>query len=502
MKKFKISVIIIMLGTLLSKALGLLREIILAQKYGTGYISDAFILSLNIPTVIIYSIASAIQTNYIPLFAQAESESEERASKFNGNLMSICLIISTILIILFMSFTKNIVKIFAVGFDDIALSYLVNISRITIFCIYFIVAAHIFKGYLEFKGKFLGTALYGIFMNIGIIFGIVLSSTERYVILGYGVLIGYILSFIILAILVKANRFKIKLNVDLKDTYIKKLVVLTMPIILNDVVWQINGIIDKSIATTIGAGYISAINYAHYIVDMVSSIFATSIITVFFPSVIKLFKEKGIETVKEKTSIILKNIIFIAIPATILISIYSNTIIRILFYRGEFGEESLVITSTAVSIYSIALIFVCIKTILFKVFYALQDTKTPTKSAIIAIISNIIFTLILIKPFGYKGIIIGTIISSIIFTILLFIKFKKEYGTLIDKQLKRNGLKIILASTLMLIIIFIVNNLTNNIYIYNELISYIIKPIIGAAIGLIVYILILVISKYNFKMIA
>lgn len=118
MKKFRTSVMIIMLGTLISKMLGLVREVILAQKYGTGYISDSFIISLNIPTILITSLAGAILTNYIPIFLKAEKESRESARAFNGNLLSICLIISIIIIITFWIFTKDIVRIFAVGFDD------------------------------------------------------------------------------------------------------------------------------------------------------------------------------------------------------------------------------------------------------------------------------------------------------------------------------------------------------------------------------------------------
>lgn len=163
------------------------------------------------------------------------------------------------------------------------LTYLVNLSRITIFAMYFIASANIFKGYLEYRGKFLGTSLYGILLNAGMILGIVLSSEERYILLGYGVLSGYILSFIILVVLARKNNFETKPNVNFKDEHLKKLVILTLPMILNDAVWQVNGIVDKSIASTIGAGYISAINYSHYIVDMVSSVFATSIVTVFFP---------------------------------------------------------------------------------------------------------------------------------------------------------------------------------------------------------------------------
>lgn len=500
MKKFKTSVFIVMVGTLLSKVLGLIREMLLAQKYGTGYISDSFILSLNIPTVIISAIATAVLTNYIPLFSKAEKESKEKATRFNGNLLIIFFIISIILIVLFMIFTKPIVKIFAVGFDEEGLTYLINLSRITVFCMYFIILAHILKGYLEYRGKFIGTSLYGVLMNIGMIAGILFSTSEKYQILAIGVLLGYILGFLLLFILSRKNGFTAKLNIDFKDEYVKQLVVLTIPILLNDVVWQINGIVDKSISSTIGEGYISAINYSHYIVDMVTSVFATSVVTVFFPNVIKLFNEKGIKVVKEKTQTIIKVIVLISIPFTILISIYSKTIVKLLFFRGAFDESSLQITSLAVSVYAIAIVFVSFETILFKVFYALQDTKSPTKSAVIAIILNIILSILLVKPFGYIGIIVATITSAAITTFLLIKMFNKKYEKLIDKTLLINILKIGIAGIVTLVVILVSNSLTINVFVINDLISEIIKAIIGGGIGIISYLIILFITRFDFKL--
>lgn len=500
MKKFQTSVFIIMMGTLLSKVLGLIREVLLAQKYGTSYISDSFILSLNIPVVIISAIAGAILTNYIPIYSKIEKESKEKAAKFNGNLLVIFFIISTILVILFMLFTKPIVRIFAVGFDDEGLKYLIDISRITIFCMYFIIMAHILKGYLEYKGKFIGTALYGICMNIGMISGIIFSSTEKYQILGVGVLLGYILGFIVLFILSRKNKFVAKLNFNIKDNYLKELIILTIPILLNDVVWQVNGVVDKSISSTIGAGYISVINYAHYIVNIVVSVFATSVITVFFPNVIKTFNERGISAVKDKTNLILKVIIFISIPCTLLISVYAEPIVRLLFFRGAFNQESLTITSIAVSIYSFAIVFESINTILFKVFYALQDTISPTRSAIISIILNIILSLILVKPFGYKGIIIGTLIASITSAFLLIRRFNIKYEKLIDKKLWKNIFKIVLAGIAMLATMLVVNHFTSSIFIVNELVSDITKAAIGGLAGGIIYLLLLFIMKFDFKL--
>lgn len=500
MKKYKISVAIIMLGTLLSKVLGLAREVILAQKYGTGYISDAFIISLNIPSILITSFAGAILTNYIPLFSKAERESEEKAKRFNGNILSICLIISIAIIIIFIPFAKPISKIFAVGFDDVGLTYLVNLSRITIFSMYFILSANIFKGYLEYKGKFLGTSIYGILMNVGMILGIVFSSTEKYIILGYGILAGYALSLLVLIILAKKNKFKSKANINLKDQYLKQMVILTLPMLLNDAIWEINGIVDKSIVSTIGTGYISAVNYSNYIVNMISSVFATSIVTVFFPNIVRTFNEQGIERVKEKTCTILKTIIFITIPCTILIMLFSRTIVKVLFFRGAFNEESLNITSIAVTVYSLALTFICLKIILFKVFYAMQDTKTPTKAAVISILINIVLSLVLVKPLGYLGIITATVISSVASTFLLIKMFNKRHEKLLDKQLWINILKIGLAAIFMLIIILVINSFTAHLFIVNELISEILKATIGCIGGIIGYLIMLILMKFNFKL--
>lgn len=379
------------------------------------------------------------------------------------------------------------------------LTYLVNLSRITIFAMYFIASANIFKGYLEYRGKFLGTSLYGILLNAGMILGIVLSSEERYILLGYGVLSGYILSFIILVVLARKNNFETNPNVNFKDEYLKKLVILTLPMILNDAVWQVNGIVDKSIASTIGAGYISAINYSHYIVDMVSSVFATSIVTVFFPNIVKSFNENGIEIVKSKTRKVLKIIIFITIPATVLIAFFAKTIVKILFFRGAFNNESLEITSMAVAIYSLALTFVCVKIILFKVFYAMQDTKSPTKSAIIAIIINIVFSVVLAKVMGYIGIIIATVIAAFISTILLIVMFNRKRGSLIGKKLWIDIMKILIATVIMTITIIIVGKIINNTFINNGILNDILKSIIAMLVGISVYLLSLFFMRFNFE---
>ncbi|MEG1989870.1 MAG: murein biosynthesis integral membrane protein MurJ [Clostridia bacterium] len=499
MKKIKLSILLLMIGTLFSKGLGLIREILLAQKFGASYITDSFILSLAIPTVLITTLASAILTNYIPIYSEIEKESKEKAYKFNGILIAVIMLLATIIVVLFFIFTKPIVSVFAAGFNEIAFKYLIDLSRITIFNVYFILLSYILQGYLEYKEKFIGTSLFGILLNIGMICGIIFSTSENYKMLGYGVVIGYILSFVVLIILSFNNKFKVTFTFNIKDEYLKKLVILTLPIILNDAVWQINGLVDKSVASTLGPGYISAINYSHYIVDMVGTIFATSIATVFFPMLVKFINKKLIETVRIKIRLVLKNIIFVTMPFTFLIFIFSEPIVKVLLFRGAFDERNLEITSIAVSLYSLSLVFVCLKTVLFKIFYAFQDTKNPTISAVIAIILNIILTLILVKPFGYRGIIVATLVSSIISFIMLISLLNKKCSNIINKEFIINIAKIIFSLILMIITTLLIEKMLLNLNIFNYLFSLIFRVCLSSITGIIVYLISLKIIKYDFK---
>lgn len=487
MKKLKFSVLILAIGTLISKVLGLVREMYLAQKFGAGYISDAFILAISIPTILITSFAGAINTNYIPIISEIEKKKKDEIKHFNGILTSLIFIISSIIVIIFYIFTKQIVKIFALGYDDDGLKYVITISRVSILSIYFILMQYIFQGFLEYKGSFRGTALNGILLNLGFLAGLFFSSKENYCILGYGILFGYLLSFLYVFILALKKGFKSKISIDFKNEYLIKLVKLTLPLLLNSAIWEINGLIDKSIASKIGKGYITSLNYANYIVTVVVSVFVSSIGTVIFPKFVKLINEEKKGEFKEQIRIILKTIVLITIPCTILLSVYSTDIIKVLFYRGEFSEKYLKITSNAMVLYSLAITFSAIELIMYKAFYSFQDTKTPTKTACLSIILNITLNLILSYYIGYVGIVLSTVISVVVSVILLLYNLNKKVHNLFNKDLIVTVLEIIFINVVLIIILYLLYSLIPNFNIINETISIIIRDCIIAFIGLGIY---------------
>lgn len=497
MKKFKLPVLIIMVGTLLSKVLGLVREMYLAQKFGAGFISDAFILAISIPTILITSFAAAINTNYIPIVSEIEKNDEKEVKKFNGILLTFIFIICTIIVAIFFIFSKPIVKLFAIGYDDEGLKYIITLTRISIISIYFILTQYVFQGFLEYKGSFKGTALGGVLSNIGFLLGLYFSSVEKYQILGYGILLAYVLSFLYLFIVAKKNKFKTKINFNFKNKYLKKMIILTLPLLLNSAIWEINGLVDKSVSSTMGEGYISALNYANYIVTMVAAVFATSMATVAFPKFVKMINDNEKENLSQEIKRVLKYILIIAIPFMSILIVYSNDIVKTLFFRGEFSATALDITSNSVRLYSFGIIFTCLQTIIFKVFYAFQDTKTPTKTAIISIILNIVLNLILSQIIGYIGIILATVISTIISVILLLYKLNQKQNDILDKNMRVDTLKIVVANIVFFALIYLGYVFLQNFSIINEIVSYIVRDGIIAIVASGIYLAIIFNKKIN-----
>ena len=501
MKKIKFSILLLIFGTLVSKVLGLIREMFLAEKFGAGYISDAFILAISIPTILITSFAAALNTNYIPIISEIEKDNKKDVKKFNGILLNSIFIICTILVVLFFIFSKQIVKVFALGYDDEGLKYIVTLTRISIISVYFILMQYVFQGFLEYKESFRGTALSGILLNVGFIFGLFFSSTENYYILGYGILLAYVLSFLYVLILAIRKKFDISINWNFKNKYLKKMVVLTIPLLLNSALWEINGLIDKSISSTIGEGYISALNYANFIVTMVSAVFATSIATVSFPKFVKMINDGKKLELNYEVKKVLKYILIIAIPCTSLLVIYSNDIVKTLFFRGEFSNFALEITSMSVKLYSLGILFTCLQIIIFKVFYAFQDTKTPTKTAIISILLNIILNVVLSKIIGYKGIIFATVISTVISVILLLYELNKKQNGVLDKSMLKDSLKIILANIIFFALLYVLYIFFPHFYIINDVITCVTRDVIIFIIASLVYLIMVFnkIIKFNLK---
>lgn len=446
----KKTAIILMFITIISKLFGFGREIALSYIYGASNISDAYLISITIPSVVFGFVSIGIGAGFIPIFSEVmEKKGENEANYFTNNVINFILIVSTVIVIIGILFTKDIVKLFASGFDESTLLLASQYTRISLFSIYFAGLITIFKNFLQVKNKYIITALIGMPLNLIVLISILLSASSSKTILAIGYLVAVASQLVFLIPAIKESGYKYKLSIDFKNDEIIKLGHIAFPIILGVSVNEINKLVDRTIASRIAIGGISSLNYAHMLNGFVQGIFVISIITVVFPIISKLAVQNEFSKLKKTISESIVSIGFIIAPITIGSMMFSEQIVRILFGRGAFDNTAISMTSNALFFYSIGMIGFSLRDILSRAFYSLQDTKTPMINAAIGMILNIVLNLILSRYLGIGGLALATSISALFTTLLLFISLRKKIGPFGMKQISISFLKILFASLVM-----------------------------------------------------
>lgn len=444
----------LMILTVLTKILGFVRDITLSFYYGASNLSDAYLISLVIPATIFDLIGTGIVTGYIPMYSSIEKEKGvEVADKFTNNISNLVISLCTLIFILGLIFTTPLVKLFASGFEGETLKLAVFFTRITLASIYFYGLTYVYSGYLQLKDNYIAPALMYIPFNLLIIISIVLSVVFGKTLLPVGSLIAVASQFIFLIPFLYKKGYRYSLVLDKRDEYLRKMIYLSIPVIIGVSVTQVNVLVDKTIASRIASGGISALTYAYRLNSFVQAIFVTSIATVIYPVFSKLVANNDLSGLKKSISEVVGAINLLVIPSTIGFMVFAEPIVKLLFGRGAFGSEAISMTSYALFFYSIGMLGYGLRVIITRVFYSLQDTKTPMLNSVIAMVMNIVLNIILSKFMGIGGLALATSISVIFCTVLLFINLKKKVGPLGLKKITISFAKILSASLIMGIVI-------------------------------------------------
>lgn len=475
----KKTALLIMILTIVSKIFGFGRELTLSYLYGASNISDAYLISITIPNIIFGFIAAGLSAGYIPMYSNiAENHGEIEANKFTNNLVNMLLIICSIIVLVGLLYTKQIVKIFASGFSGDNLALTVRFTRISLFAIYFTGIVSIFTGYLQIKNNYIIPALIGLPLNFFAIISIVLSQRTNVLVLSIGFVIATASQVILMVPYMRKNKYKYRVKLDIKDKNLISMAYIVTPVILGISVNQINMLVDRTIASRVAVGGISALNYANRLNGFILGIFVLSIVTVLYPVISKMAAEKNINGLKNSLSEAITGINLLILPAMIGSMIFSVPIVSVLFGRGAFDTQAIILTSSALFFYSIGMIGFGLREVLSRVFYSMQDTKTPMINAAIGMILNIVLNIILSKYMGIGGLALATSIAAIFTTILLFISLRKKIGPFGMKQISISFLKILMASLFMgLLAKLSFNYLTANIF--NQSLSLFISIAIG-----------------------
>lgn len=467
--------------TILSKIFGFIREMALTYTYGASMVSDVYIVSTGIPGILFASVTSALAVTFIPLFYEIDKISRYESLKFLNNITNIVIIISFIMIILGFLFTEELVKFFAIDFNDEKLSLAAQFTRIMLFGIIFTGLNNIITSWLQINNEFTIPAMTGLPFNIMVICSIIVSGFTNPVVMVFGTLFAMSIQVLFQIPVAKKYGYKYKLYINLSDKHIKKILTLLGPVFIGVLTSQLNAVIDRNLASTLEDGMITILNSASRLNGFVISLFIATISSVIYPTLSKL--TSTLDDMNKFSNIVSKSIniiIIFIIPISIGIMVLSEPIIRIVFERGEFNSYATKMTAVALSCYSIGMVGVGTREILSKAFYSLQDTKSPMINGILCVILNIVLNICFIKIFGHAGLALATSISALLGMLLLMISLSKKIGYFGQDKIVSTFLKSIVSSILMGVLVSL---------IYNFMVSYIGFSFVGEGISLLVSVL-------------
>lgn len=490
------SAIIIIIFTLGSKFLGFFREVLIASKFGSGTETDTFFIAITSTFLITGFLSSAISTTFIPVLSEIESKEGKKGKiEHANNMINIIFAISVILVISGWLAAPVIVKILASGFQGEQFELAVKLTRIGLPMILFSGIIGIFTGYLQSEQRFTSSAAIGLPFNLVYIFFLLFLSSKFGI---KGLMVSGVIAvgsqFLIQLPEALSSGYKYVFKFDLKDKYIKRVILLSLPVLVGVAINDLNAIVDRTLASGLVPGSISALNYANKLNGLILGVFISAITTVIFPLLSKESNSENIAGMKKIMGNGINLILLITLPATVGLIVLAIPIVEIAFQRGEFNALATLMTSQALVFYSIGLVAKALNLLLVRVYYSLQDTKTPMINGAISVGFNIVFNLILIKYMAHAGLALATSIATTIATILLLLGLKKKIGSLGTKAYITTFLKIGLASGIMGVVAYFIYHGLYGALGVSKLYNFI-SLFVAVGIGVVVYIILCYIFK-------
>lgn len=431
----------IFIAIVLSKLLGLLRGSAVANFYGTTSTASAYAMASQLPVNFFDMIlGSAISSALIPVYNKfIGKDGMKRANLFASRFMNLIIIVTLALSVVGIMFSRQIIYIMGSGLDNETAALASTLLRIMFPLVIFTGMAFTLVGILQSLGEFKIPAVMSLISNaVCILYLLTINKKFGIYGLSYALLTGWALQFLILVRPAKKCGFSYSLRAGIKDDGIKEVAKLALPALLATWVQPINTMVNMNLASGLGdGGGVAVLDYANRLYIIAASAFAMAVTNYIFPKLSKL----GIENdTKEWGKVVggsIKALLLIVIPIMLVFLIGGREIIKIIYERGEFGTQSVDLTTSAMFFYSFGMIWYGLQEILNKAFYSVMDTKTPMICAVGGIITNVALCFVLSHFMGISGLALAASISAFLWSMFGLAKILKRTGRFENLQLPK-----------------------------------------------------------------
>ena len=446
-------------ATLVSRVFGYIRDMVLASFFGAGMTADAFIAAFRIPNLLRRLFGEgSLSIAFVPVFTETMARgTREDGLRLAASSLKLLLICLTVVAVVGVVIAPTLIQLVAPGFshspEKMALT--VTLTRIMFPYVILIGLVALCMGILNVLGHFAAPAIAPVLLNlamIGAVFSVSWfsdSQTVRVMGLAGGVLLGGLLQLALQVPYLVKHGVRFWQSSGLWHPGMKKVGILMLPTIFGAAVYQINILVGTLLASLLPEGSVSYLYYADRLVQFPLGIFAQAAATAVLPSLSRQAADGDHVGLGETFSHAMSLVLFITIPAMVGLIVLREPIVALLFKHGAFDAQTTRLTSDALLYYALGLWAFSAVRIVVSTFYAMQDTRTPVKTATISILANILLGMALMGPMKHCGLALATSLASMVNLVLLVLALRNRLGVIRWRLIFSSCLRTLAASGLM-----------------------------------------------------
>jgi putative peptidoglycan lipid II flippase len=431
---------VVALAVMLSRVLGLARELILAALFGAGRGMDAYITAYRAPNLLRDLFAEgALSVAFVTVFSKLGVErGSEAAWELARKMATLVLVFMSGVVVIGILLAGPLIGLLAPGFDAEKSAFAVELTRIMFPFILLVSLAALAMGMLNARNVFGIPALASSFYNIGSIFSGVTAAwlidptfgPRALIGMAIGTLVGGFLQMAVQFPSLHRLGFRFHFDFGWRDPQVRRVLFLMLPAVIAASAVQVNVMVNSIFASFLGDGAVSWLAYAFRLMQLPLGIFGVAVATVTLPAVAKIAAGGDIAHFRATLARALRLAVFLTLPATVGLMMMSREIIGLIYERGRFSAEDTLQTAAALQFYAVGLIaYSCIK-VLSPAFYALDRKWTPMLVSFAAIGLNVLLNwqLTFRLGMGHRGLALSTGIAAIANFLLLYVLMRRAAG--------------------------------------------------------------------------
>jgi len=404
-KSITFAAFLLSFSAIVSAALGIIRDRLLAGKFGASAELDIYFAAFRIPDFV-YGILvlGGVAVVFMPLFSEYFKKDEKEAWYFANNLLNCLWVLMVLICFTLFLFAPLIVNLITPGFSPEQKQLTVSLTRIMFLSPVFFGLASIFSGLLQYFNQFLVYSIAPLLYNLGIIIGIVFFYPVFGLRgLGYGVVLGAFVFWLLQIPAARMSGYKYQLLLNFRSPGLIRAIKQMIPRTIGAAAYQINLVIITAIASQLVEGSITIFNFSNNMQAFPVNLIGIPFALAAFPVLSQAWAAKAKEKFLDSFSSTFRQILFLIIPCSALLFVLRAQVVRLILGTGEYNWWATRLTAASLGVFSLGIIALAFIPLLVRAFYSFHDTKTPVFISLSAMLINILLCYLFVFLLGFHN---------------------------------------------------------------------------------------------------